>query len=267
MPSSAAKCDGSVYPIGKRIDHMKAHYRWAGLALALTLGLGGGGKAHAQALTKLEVLVFSPPSLSAFLPPIIKAQKFDQANGLDLSFPERTPDAYTTQFNSGEFQVGGAGTIQTVAIADTRGVKVRYLFNLFDYWGAVVTSRDSVKTLKDLEGKELAAARSTTNYQMSEFFEKRAGVDLSKIKVVNTAPPGLISYAIADRADAIQIWEPAYTLMLAKKSSVRTIDLNIEKAWKDFNGGGTIPYLGVGAHSEWADANPDKVQKLYTVYK
>jgi ABC-type nitrate/sulfonate/bicarbonate transport system substrate-binding protein len=102
---------------------------------------------------------------------------------------------------------------------------------------------------------------------MSEFFEKRAGVDLSKIKVVNTAPPGLISYAIADRADAIQIWEPAYTLLVTKKPSVRLVDLNIEKAWKDFAGGGTIPYLGVGAHSDWADANPDKVQKLYTIYK
>ena len=41
----------------------------------------------------------------------------------------------------------------------------------------------------------------------------------------------------------------------------------VEAAWKDFAGGGTIPYLGVGAHSEWADANPDKVQKLYTIYK
>src|SRR4029078_3228104 len=102
---------------------------------------------------------------------------------------------------------------------------------------------------------------------MSKFFEKQQGVDVSKIKVVNTAPPGLISYAIADRADAIQIWEPAYTLMLAKKSSIRTIDLNIDRAWKDFAGGGTIPYLGVGAHSNWADANPDKVQKLYNIYK
>jgi ABC-type nitrate/sulfonate/bicarbonate transport system substrate-binding protein len=154
-----------------------------------------------------------------------------------------------------------------MGLADVRGVKVKYLFNLFDYWGTIVTSRDTVKTLKDLEGKELAGARSTTNYQMSEFFEKKQGVDLSKVKVVNTAPPGLISYAIADRADAIQIWEPAYTLMLAKKSSIRTIDLNIAKTWKDFNGGGTIPYLGVGAHSDWADANPDKVQKLYTIYK
>ena len=241
--------------------------RFAGLAVAAAFVFGAATDARAQAVEKLTIVIFAPPSLGALLPPVIKAQKLDIANGLDITFEERTPDAYATQFNSGEFKVGGSASLTTMGLADVRGVKVKYLFNLFDYWGTIVTSRDNVKTLKDLEGKELAGARSTTNYQMSEFFEKRAGVDLSKIKVVNTAPPGLISYAIADRADAIQIWEPAYTLMIAKKSSIRTIDLNIEKAWKDFNGGGTIPYLGVGAHSDWADANPDKVQKLYTIYK
>jgi len=247
---------------------MKVHHRWAGLAFALSLGLGAGGQVHAQALTKLDVLVFSPPSLSAFLPPIIKAQKFDEANGLDLSFPQRTPDAYATQFNSGEFKIGGAGTTQLIAIADTRGVKVRYLFNLFDYWGAVVTSRDNVKTLKDLEGKEIAAARATTNYKMFEFFAKQQGVDVSKFKVVNTATPGLVSYAIADRADAVQIWEPAYTLLKSKKPSIRTLDMGIAKTWKEFaKASERIPYLGVAAHAEWADQHPDLVKKLFAAYK
>jgi ABC-type nitrate/sulfonate/bicarbonate transport system substrate-binding protein len=232
----------------------------------LLLALGAAGDAHAQALEKLTVVIFSPPSLGALLPPVIKAQKLDQANGLDITFQERTPDAYAAQFNSGEFKVGGSASLTTLGLADVRGVKVKYLFNLFDYWGAVVTSRDSVKTLKDLEGKELAGARSTTNYQMYDFFAKKQGVDISKIKVVNTAPPGLISYAIADRADAVQIWEPAYTLMMTKKPSIRTIDLGIAKTWKEF-GGGTVPYLGVGAHADWADANPATVQKLYTIYK
>jgi NitT/TauT family transport system substrate-binding protein len=235
-------------------------------AAALALAFGAIAGARAQALEKLTIVIFTPPSLGALLPPVIKAQKFDQANGLDITFEERPPDAYVTQFNSGEFKIGGSASLTTLGLADVRGVKVKYLFNLFDFWGTVVTSRDNVKTLKDLEGKELAGARSTTNYQMYEFFAKRQGVDISKIKVVNTAPPGLISYAIADRADAVQIWEPAYSLMITKKSSIRAIDLNISKTWKDF-GGGTIPYLGVGAHSEWADANPDKVQKLYAAYK
>jgi ABC-type nitrate/sulfonate/bicarbonate transport system substrate-binding protein len=132
----------------------------------------------------------------------------------------------------------------------------------------VVTSRDNVKMLKDIEGKQLAAARSTTNYKMFEFFAKKQGVDITKFQVVNTAPPGLMSYAMADRADAIQIWEPTYTLLMAKKPTVRSIDLGIEKTWKAFSGGGTrIPYLGVAAHSDWADQNPELVKKLYATYR
>jgi ABC-type nitrate/sulfonate/bicarbonate transport system substrate-binding protein len=241
------------------------------IALAASAALllcGASATAGAQGLTKLEILIFSPPSLGAFLPPIIKAQKFDHANGLDLSFPERTPDAYTTQFNSGEFKIGGSASLQTIAIADIRGVKVKYLFNLFDFWGTVVTSRDSVKSVKDIEGKQLAAARATTNYKMFEFFAKRLGADISKFQVVNTAPPGLMSYALADRADAVQLWEPTYTLLKSKKPNIRTLDLSIEKTWKEFSGGGTrIPYLGVAAHADWADQNPELVKKLYATYK
>jgi NitT/TauT family transport system substrate-binding protein len=247
---------------------MNARLQWAGVAMAVVLAMGATSDAGAQALTKLDVLVFTPPSLSAFLPPIIKSQKFDQANGLDLSFPERTPDAYTTQFNSGEFQIGGAGTLQLIGNADTKGVKVRYLFNIFDYWGAVVTSRDNVQTIKDLEGKEIAAARATTNYQMFEFFAKQQGVDVSKFKVINTATAGLVSYAVADRADAIQLWEPAYTLLKSKKPGIRTLDMGAVKVWKDFaKASPRIPYLGVAAHAEWADAHPDLVKKLYATYK
>src|ERR1700740_2365826 len=154
-------------------------------SLACAAALLSATPSLAQAPEPLSIVVFGPPSLGAFLPPVIKAQKLDEKNGLDIKFEERTPDAYATQFNSGEFKIGGSASLAPRGLADVRGVKVKYLFNLFDYWGTVVTSRDSVKTLKDLEGKELAGARSTTNYQMSEFFEKRAGVDLSKIKVVN----------------------------------------------------------------------------------
>lgn len=241
--------------------------RLAASFAAVTLAMLIAGEAAAQNLEKLNILIFSPPSLGAFIPPVIKGQKFDHANGLDLTFHERTPDAYTTQFNSGEFKIGGSASLQTIALADIRGVKVKYLFNIFDFWGAVVTSRPEVKTVKDLEGKQLAAARSTTNYKMFEFFAKKQGVDVSKFQVVNTAPPGLMSYAIADRADAVQIWEPTYTLLMAKKPDVRTLDLGIEKTWKAFAGGSRIPYLGVAAHAEWADQNPELVKKLYATYR
>ena len=122
--------------------------------------------ASAEELQKLSIVIFGPPSLGAFLPPVIKAQKLDEKNGLSISFEERTPDAYIAQFNSGEFQLGGSASLLTVGLADVRGVKVTYLFNLFDFWGTVVTSRPEVKSVKDLEGKDLAAAKGTTNYVM-----------------------------------------------------------------------------------------------------
>ena len=223
--------------------------------------------AAAQAPAKVTIAVFGFPSLGAFMPPVIKAQKLDAANGLDIEFVERTPDAYTTQFNSGEFKVGGSAAVLTVGLADARGVKVKYLFNLFDFWGTIVTSRPDIKTVKDLEGKQLAAASSTTNFVMSEFFAKQQGVDPSKIQVVNTAPPGLVGYALADRADAVQLWEPAYTLLKSKKPDIRMLDTNMAKTWKSFAGGERIPYLGVAAHDDWIAANQALIPKLYATYK
>src|SRR3546814_13371332 len=107
---------------------------------------------------------------------MIKAQKLDQANGLDIDFVQRPPDAYATQFNSGAFKVGGSAALLTVGLASTKGVKVSYLFNLFDYWAAVVTRKPEIKPITDLAGKSLAAARGTTSYAMFEWLASRPGL-------------------------------------------------------------------------------------------
>ena len=52
-----------------------------------------------------------------------------------------------------------------------------------------------------------------------------------------------------------------------RSPSIRTIDLNIAETWKNFAGSGTIPYLGVAAHVDWAEKNPTLVPKLYATYK
>jgi ABC-type nitrate/sulfonate/bicarbonate transport system substrate-binding protein len=233
-------------------------------ALAMT---AASAPVQAQTPTKLSIVVFGFPSLGAFMPPVIKAQKFDTPNGLDIDFVERPPTANTTQFNSGEFKVGGSAALLTVGLADERGVKVKYLFNLFDFWGGVVTSRPEIKSVKDLEGQEVAAARATTNFQMFAFLAKKLGADVDKMKVVNTAPPGLVGYAVADRAAAVQLWEPAYTLLKAKKPGIRLLDLSMDKSWKAFAGGTEIPYLGIAAHTDWIEANQAVIPKLYAAYK
>jgi ABC-type nitrate/sulfonate/bicarbonate transport system substrate-binding protein len=72
---------------------------------------------------------------------------------------------------------------------------------------------------------------------------------------------------MADRAAAVQLWEPAYTTLLSKKNEMRTIDIGIADSWKKFTGSRNIPYLGVAAHIDWAEKNPKLIPKLYATYK
>ena len=85
--------------------------------------------------------------------------------------------------------------------------------------------------------------------------------------MLNTATPGLVGYALADRADAVQLWEPAYALVKAERPAIRAIDLNIAKVWRAFTGGSVIPYLGVAAHRDWIDKHHDLIPGLYRAYK
>lgn len=235
--------------------------------LAVCAGVLAASPASAQQLENLKMVVFGPPSLGAFLPPVIKAKKFDEKFGLNIEFVERPPDAYTVQFNTGEFQVGGSAALLTVGLAAARGVKVTYLFNVFNYWSYVVTSKPDIKTLKDLEGKQLAAAASTSSYRIFTWFAKQQGVDMSKVQIVNTAPPGLMGYAMADRADAVHMWDPGFDLLRSQKPGINSLDLKIEESWKKFTGTTDIPYLGVAAHDEWIVQHPRTVPKLFNAYK
>ena len=239
----------------------------AAIIATVLAALTTAGAVRAAGPAPITIVVFNPPSLGAVFPDVIKQQKFDIQNGIDITFVERPPDAYAAQFNSGEFQVGGSASVLILGLGATRGIKTSYLFNLFDYWGTVVTSRPEIKTLADLKGKQLAAAKGTTNYTMFAWLAKQQGVDPESFQVVNTATPGLVGYAVAERADAVQLWEPAYTLVRAAMPQIHSIDLNIAKVWKDFAGGGTLPYLGVAAHQEWIDAHRDLVAPLYRAYK
>ncbi len=72
---------------------------------------------------------------------------------------------------------------------------------------------------------------------------------------------------MANRADAIQLWEPAYTLLKAKKPDIRMLDTAMSKTWKSFAGGERIPYLGVAAHDDWIAQNQALIPKLYATYK
>src|ERR1022692_202319 len=78
---------------------------------AAVLAAAVGPPARAADPVPITMVVFTPPSLGSIFPSVIKQQKFDVANGIDITFVERPPDAYAAQFNTGEFQLGGSASV------------------------------------------------------------------------------------------------------------------------------------------------------------
>jgi ABC-type nitrate/sulfonate/bicarbonate transport system substrate-binding protein len=257
--SKGARIQGSRNRRGHRLAAAAIALVCIGSLAACNSGGDSGG-------TTIKVVAFQAPSLGAFLPAVINDQDFDGKNGLNLQFTYATPDNYNSEFGAGHYQVGASAALLSEGLRTQRGSDVTYLFNLFDYFGTVVTQKPDIKKLTDLDGHTLAAATGTTNYAMFAWFAKQAGLDLASVKTQNQTTPGLTTMAQTGRTDATELWEPAYSTLVAKNSDLHTIGLDYG-AWKAKFGTDQIPYLGVAAQTGWAKKHADQVQALYDTYK
>ncbi|WP_166345533.1 ABC transporter substrate-binding protein [Phytoactinopolyspora limicola] len=238
----------------------------ASLAVA-ACGGDDGDAADSSDATPLEIVAFSPPSLGAFLPAVIADQRFDLDNGLDISFVERPPDAYNTEFGTGQFQVGGSGSLMSEAVRLTEGIDVVYLFNVHDFWGGLVSTTPDVASVTDLEGHSLAGVTGSTNYAMFRWFAETAGVDFGAVTVESHDTGALGTQAQTSRSDAIQIWEPGYSLLMAQElDHVHDVPLPLE-LWEQEFGTTDIPFLGIAVHRSWLDENEELVAPLHATYE
>ncbi len=243
----------------------------AASALFLTAACNGGdngaGGADGEDLTELEVITFAPPSLGAFLPVIIDDQGFDAEHGLDLQFIERPQDTYNTEFSTGQYEIGGSGSLMSEAVRLSRGVDVVYLFNVHDYWGGLVSTTPEITDITDLPGHSLAGATSSTNYAMFLWFAQAAGVDIDSVNVEIADTGALATQAQSGRSDAVQLWEPAYANLMAQGiDSVTDVPLPLE-LWEEEFGTSDIPFLGVAVHRSWLDEHPDEAEAMQRVYE
>jgi hypothetical protein len=138
--------------------------RLAMIAVALALFAHDSSRIVAPAVAQpatplptITVSAFNPPSLGAFIPPIIKAKGLDKANGFTLEMAYKPSDTYQVDYASGHDLVGGSATFISEARRASQGVETICLFNVFDYFAAVITANPQIKIFKDLEGKEIAA--------------------------------------------------------------------------------------------------------------
>jgi len=224
------------------------------------------GTAYADPV-KLTIPTLPAPSLGAFMGPVIKAQKFDEQNGLDLTFQQKPTATYRTDFAAGTDQIGGSGTLLAdVALLRDKGLKVTYLFNVFDFWATVVVPQDSsIRSITDLKEKSLTASLPTANFPMFRYLARLGGLDMNTVQLRNADSSALVPTARAKRSDAVQLWEPAYTILSHGNHDFRHID--VMSQWKEKTNENAFPYLGISAHESWAEQNKALIPKLYATYQ
>ena len=217
----------------------------------------------------ITVSAFNPPSLGAFIPPIIKAKGFDKANGFTLEMAYKPSDTYQVDYASGRDEVGGSSTFISEARRVSQGVETICLFNVFDYFAAVVTSNPQIKSFKDLEGRQIAADTPTTAWGMGQWFLMKSGVDMSKVKIVSQGSPAMVVAIQANRVDAVWVSEPTYSVLLHGPGGDKLHSVAADHAlWKQLTGLSVpLPFLGVSVHKSWLAKNKEQAQALYTAYR
>ena len=237
-------------------------------ALVLT-GCAGGGEDEGGSDgtgTKLTIAVLAAPSLTSFYAPLNEANDFDGKHGLDITFAPKSPQALRTELASGATQVSaGASVLTDVALLNQQGAQNVYLFNTFDWWGTVVTPASSgIQSVKDLAGKKVLGALSTTNYAMFKMTAGASGVDPGSLQEQNADTAGLVAAAKSGREQAVEMWEPAHSTLTSGNSDWRSLDLVGD--WKRATGTEQVPYVGVAVSKKWAEQNPTLVQPLYETF-
>jgi NitT/TauT family transport system substrate-binding protein len=144
-------------------------------------------RAAAQNLTKVKYTtpwVAEGSSLYAY---VAKRQGFWKKRGLDVDVARGYGSVAATQaIAAGQFDVGHAVT-SVMILQNAKGLPLQSIAQLTyrNTMGVLVLADSPIKTPKDLEGKTVGVTPSSGEVPFLPVFAKNAGLDLSKVKLVN----------------------------------------------------------------------------------
>jgi NitT/TauT family transport system substrate-binding protein len=160
---------------------------------------------NAQGSTKLKYTTSWLPEGTFAYVYVAKAMGFWKDRGLDVDVSRGFGSLASAQaLASGQFDFATSTVDATVVLA-TKGVDLRCLA-MFDYiptMGVAILDKSPIRTPKDLEGKTVGQTVASSDAAFFPEFCKRAGVDISKVKVVNIDAKIRNQTLVEGRIDAI----------------------------------------------------------------
>jgi len=220
---------------------MQTFRRWtAALAIALALAATAMAALPAQAQDKPKIKV-SSLTLPVFNPlvwNVMKARGFDAKHGFELdikAYPSIS--AFYAAFATGETDalIGGPTIFQKLF---QEGVPVRIIGTGFTLADLVIFAKDdSIKSLADLKGKQLAIDMGGSQFQVVKIYANAKGLDLGKdITVVNANFAVARAQLEAGRVDAALVIEPLASIIIKQNPDWKII-FNGAEGWKEIAGG------------------------------
>jgi ABC-type nitrate/sulfonate/bicarbonate transport system substrate-binding protein len=218
------------------MPHLSRRHLLQAAAIA-ALASGHATPAPAQDRPKIRVGSLTIPVFSPILVNVVKARQFDAKHGFELE-PRLYPSiaAYYAGFATGEVDtlLGGPTNFQKLA---TEGVGLKVIATAAKLSDLVILTKDeSIKSLADLKGKQLAADMGSGQYQILSIYALAKGLELGKqITIVPASFAVARAQLAADRVEAAMVIEPIATMMLKENPNLKII-FNANDAWKEITG-------------------------------
>ena len=226
-------------------------------------------------VAKLKVGTLGSPSTSIWMVSVLQAKRFDLKNGVDIEWVEQPSTAAVySDFAAGSYQVATGGII-SYANQYARGVKAK-LFATYQIFGTSVivnTERAlNLNSLKDLNGKEIAAPLASENTKAMDIYLKWAGVDLKSLKVKNFEQPGVVAELKSPTGSAVAgiVFSQVPTRLVMdepKKFKDLVSADELDNLWRQKTGTEYHWLLGWVAQDDFAKDNKELLQKTHNAMK
>ncbi len=224
---------------------------------------------------KVKIDTLGAPSTSVWMVAVLQAKRFDLKNGVDIEWIEEpsTAAAYN-DFAAGSYPIATGGIV-TYANQYARGVKLK-LFATYQIFGTSIivnTERDpNIHSLKDLNGKEIAAPLASENTKAMELYLRWSGVDIKSLKIKNFEQPGVVAELRSPTGSAVAgiVFSQVPTQLVMEnpkkfKELVSADDL--DALWRKKTGTDHHWLLGWVAQDDFAKAHPELLQRVHNAMK
>src|SRR6266446_9566246 len=199
--------------------------RNAGIAVSLAavpLARAGRAQTKRRVTVRLDWIYQGPNA--GFM--VAQDKGFYEQAGLDVEVGPGKGSGNTAQLVASKATQFGFADGYVVGNGVSKGMNIRAVAGLYrrNPTAVVVLADSDIKTPKDLEGKTIAIAAGSTQFQQWPAFVKGCGLDGSKIRVANIdpagSPPALITGQVPAIAGYAQGYVPSVELRGNKKARI-----------------------------------------------